>query len=283
MDVQPSVTAVTVENFHEFIEQSSSKLAVLLFWAEQIEPSVVTKNYLEGLASGYGEKVAFGLVDVAENAAIAQQLGVQALPSIRAIKDAKIAGQLDGPQDEKSLREFLDPFTLSSAEALQQRIATSIESENWETALEILQQAISEEPANHSFRVECADVMIMKGDLEAASQILATVPDDFGARIRPATRLEIAQEAAAMGSLEDVSTAVEQDGQNLDNRYACSIVLASHRDYENALEQAMVILRTDRSFRDDLGRETMVRILNLLGNDNDTAMRFRRQMFAYMH
>ena len=283
MDVQPSVIDVTVENFHDFIDQSSSKLAVLLFWAEQIQPSVVTKNYLEGIASGYADKVAFGLVDVAEHAPIAQQLGVQALPSIRAIKDAKIAGQLDGPQDEKSLREFLDPFTLSSAEALQQSIAVSVANEDWEVALEILQQAISEEPANHSFRVECADVMVLKGDLEAASQILATVPEDFVSRIRPATRLEIAQEAAAMGSLADVASAVEQDAQNLESRYAYSIVLASLRQYEEALEQAMVILRTDRTFREDLGRETMVRILNLLSNDADLAKRYRRQMFAYMH
>ncbi|MCY4093792.1 MAG: tetratricopeptide repeat protein [Gammaproteobacteria bacterium] len=283
MDEQLSVVDVSVENFREVVDQSNDQLVVLLFWADQIEPSAVTKDYLVSVAPSYAGKAVFGLVDVAAHPQIAQQLQIQALPSIRAIKEGQIAGQLDGPQTEQALREFLDPFTLSSADVLKQHIASSIESEDWETALQILQQAITEEPTNHSFRVECADVMILKGDLEAAKQILATIPEDFTGRARPATRMEIAQEAAAMGSLSELENSVESDGSDLSNRYAYSIVLASLRRYEEALEQAMFILRQDRGFRDDIGRETMVRILNLLGSDSPLAKRYRRQMFAFMH
>ncbi len=283
MDDQPSVVEVTVENFREVVEQSKSKLVAMLFWAQQVEPSAVTKNYLVGLAPGYTGRVVIGLVDVAANAAIAQQLGVQALPSIRAIKDGQIAGRLDGPQTESQLREFLDPFTLSSGDVLQQRIASSIASEDWESALQILQEAIAEEPTNHSFRAECADVMVLKGDLEAAKQILATIPDEFADRVRPMTRLEIAQEAAAMGSIAEVEQKLEKDLHDLEARYACSVVLASIRRYEEALEHAMFILRNDRTFREDIGRETMVRILHLLGSDSTIAKKYRRQMFAFMH
>ena len=283
MDAQPSVVDVSVENFREIIDQSNEKLVVLLFWAEQIEPSAVTRNYLVGIAPGYSDKIVIGLVDVASNPQIAQQLQIQALPSIRAIQQGQIAGRLDGPQTEQQLREFLDPFTLSDADVLKQRIAGSIASEDWESALQILQEAISEEPTNHSFRVECADVMVLKGDLEAAKQVLDTIPDDFADRVRPLTRLEIAQEAAAMGELEDVARAVETDGEDLSNRYAYSVVLASLRQYEPALEHAMFILRKDRKFRDDIGRHTMVRILNLLGSDSRMAQQYRRQMFAFMH
>ena len=283
MDEQLSVVDVSVENFRDVVDQSNDQLVVLLFWADQIEPSAVTKDYLVGVAPSYAGKVVFGLVDVAVNPQIAQQLQIQALPSIRAIREGQIAGQLDGPQTEQALREFLDPFTLSSSDVLKQNIASSIESEDWETALQILQEAITEEPTNHSFRVECADVMIFKGDLDAAKQILATIPEDFTARARPATRMEIAQEAAAMGSLSELENTLESDANDLSNRYAYSIVLASLRRYEEALEQAMFILRRDRSFRDDIGRETMVRILNLLGSDSPVAKRYRRQMFAFMH
>ena len=283
MDNQPAVVEVSVENFREVVDQSNNQLVVLLFWADQIEPSAVTKDYLVGVAPAYADKVVFGLIDVAANPQIAQQLQIQALPSIRAIQAGQIAGQLDGPQTEQALREFLDPFTLSSADALKQQIASNIENEDWETALQILQQAITEEPTNHSFRVECADVMILKGDLEAAKQILGTIPEDFADRVRPATRMEIAQEAAAMGSLSELENGVESDANDLSNRYAYSIVFASSRQYEEALEQAMYILRQDRGFRDDIGRETMVRILNLLGSDSPIAKRYRRQMFAFMH
>ena len=53
--------------------------------------------------------------------------------------------------------------------------------------------------------------------------------------------------------------------------------------YQAALELAMMILRTDREFRDDVGRTTMIRIFAVLGKGSDLASRYRRQMFNYMH
>ena len=283
MDAQSSIIEVTVENLREVIDQSQSTLVVFLVWAEQIEPSVFTKNYLTQISGAYADKVVIGLVDAAQNAPIAQQLGVQTIPAIRAIKEGQIVGRLDGPQTETQLREFLDPLTLSSADALKQRIAVSIAQEDWDTALKVLQEAIQEEPTNNAYRVECADVMALKGDVEAAQQILATVPDDVTERVRPATRIEIAQEAAGMGDVATAESQIEKDGSDLESRYSLSVLLAAERRYEEALEHAMVILRKDRSFRDDIGRETMVRILHLLGSDSPVAKKYRQQMFAFMH
>lgn len=283
MEVQSSAIDVTMENFRDLIEQSKTTLVVVLVWAEQIEPSVQTKNSLTQVAGGYSGKVVLGFVDAAENAPIAQQLGIQTIPAIRAIKDGQIVARVDGPQNDQQLREFLDPLTLSSSEALKQSIAVSIAQEDWETALSVLQEAIKEEPTNHAFRVECADVMALKGDLESAQQILATVPDDVADRNRPATRIEIAQEAAAMGDVTTAQEQLQQDSENLEYRYVTCVLLAAERRYEEALEHAMFILRADRSFREDIGRETMVRILHLLGAESPVAKAYRRKMFAFMH
>ena len=61
------------------------------------------------------------------------------------------------------------------------------------------------------------------------------------------------------------------------------LALAVNRDYEAALEQAMAILQQDRSYRDDLGRTTMIRIFTLLGKGSDLATSYRRRMFNFMH
>jgi thioredoxin-like negative regulator of GroEL len=42
-------------------------------------------------------------------------------------------------------------------------------------------------------------------------------------------------------------------------------------------------LRTDREFRDDIGRLTMIRVFNMLGKGNETAGKYRRKMFIVMH
>ena len=53
--------------------------------------------------------------------------------------------------------------------------------------------------------------------------------------------------------------------------------------YEAGLNYAMNILRTDRKFRDDIGRSTMVRIFALLPKGSDLAKTYRRRMFTFMH
>ena len=45
----------------------------------------------------------------------------------------------------------------------------------------------------------------------------------------------------------------------------------------------MSILRADRSFRDDIGRRTMIRIFTVLGKGNALANAYRRRMFNFMH
>ena len=283
MEPQQPFVEVSAENARDLIEQSKNSVVVFLFWAEQIPESVTTKDALTSIVGGYGDKLIVGLVDVAQQGAIAQQLGVRGVPCLRVIQEGKVTGQLDGPQTVDGLREFLDPYTLSGAEKLKQSIAGSIAEEDWDTALQILQEAISEEPTNHLFRVECADVMVLKGDLTAAKQILDTVPDDVTERNRPMTRLEIAQDAAGMGSVDEAAAEVETNPEDLESRYKLSILLAAERRFEEALEHAMKILQTDRTFRDDLGRETMVRVFYLMGNESEVVTQYRRKMFAFMH
>ena len=86
-----------------------------------------------------------------------------------------------------------------------------------------------------------------------------------------------------MGELSDVANQVETDSGNLDLRYSLAVLQVKDRDYEGALRNSLAILQSDRTFRDDLGRKTMVRILNLLGKSDPLTQQYRRRMFAYMH
>ena len=86
-----------------------------------------------------------------------------------------------------------------------------------------------------------------------------------------------------MNSVEALGDALAADPDDLDSRYQLAVVQASAGDYEAALENAMTVLRLDRSFRDDLGRLTMIRIFSLLGKGSELATAYRRRMFNLMH
>ena len=100
---------ITPENFqNEVIEASNAVPVLVLFWADQVPPSVQTRQVLETLVGQYGGKVRLALSDVAQDQTLAQHLRVQGLPSLRIVHQGKIADQLDGPADESMLRELLD-------------------------------------------------------------------------------------------------------------------------------------------------------------------------------
>ena len=284
VDANPTVFEIDPNTFQtDVIERSKQVPVVLLFWTDQVAPAVDTKAVLETLVAQYQGKFALGLSDVAKDQALAQQLRVQGIPSIRVIADGQIVEQMEGPQGEVALRELVDKLTMSNSDLLQDQLAVHIESQDWDNALAVLQQAIKEEPGNAGYKVEWADVLVRKGDLDGARTVVATIPEGTPERERPLTRLEIGEEAAGMGDLEDVQAELETNPADLGVRYRASILCAAGGVYEEALEHAMFILQTDREFEDDIGRATMVRIMALLGKDSDIAKQYRRRMFNFMH
>lgn len=281
-----TIFETTSQTFNQdVVERSKQVPVVVLLWTDQIAPAVDTKQAIDSLAQDprYKGKVAFALNDVAADPLIAQQLRVQSLPSIRVIHEGRIVDQMDGPQGERAIRQVVDRLTMSSGELLQQELAATIESENWDAATQILQTALNEEPSNNAFRVEWADVLVQRGELEEARKVLDVIPEDTPERDRPVTRLEMSEEALGMGTLSDAAAAVANDELNLDARYRLSVLLAVNRQYSDALDQAMYVLRKNRSYRDDIGRLTMIRIMSLLPKTSETADQYRRQMFNFMH
>lgn len=284
MAANDSIFEVNPQTFQaDVIERSQQLPVLLLFWAEQVPPSVQTRDALMALIGQYQGKAVLGLVDVARDQTLAQHLRVQGLPSIRVVRGGQLAEHLDGPQPEEVLRSLLDQLTLSPADMLKDQLDVLLERGDFEMAMGILQQAVKDEPNNQAFRVELADVLVRQGKLDDARTVLAGIPEDTEERDRPQQRLEFAEEAAGLDSAQALSAALDADPDDLEIRYQLAVALVSADEHEAALEHAMAILQRDRSFRDDIGRLTMIRIFSVLGKGSELATAYRRRMFNFMH
>ena len=280
----PIAVTVTVETFQtEVVDRSQSMPVVVLFWAEQVPPSVQTKALLETLLDQYAGKFALALSDVATDQNLAQRLQVPGLPCIRVVHKGQIVDQLDGPAEDQQLRAILDQHTQSLDDAIAGDLQQVLERGDFETAIRLLQAAIEEEPNNQSLRVDLADVLVRKGDLEDARTVLASIKDDTAERQRPQTRLEFLEEAAGMPTLEELLSIVASDDADLEAKYQLAVRHVAAEEYEQALLVSLDILRADREFREDLGRTTMIRVFEVLGKGNELAGKYRRKMFNLMH
>ena len=267
----------------EVVEASQAQPVLLLFWADQVPPSVQTKQVVEDLVGQFQGKVKLALSDVSQDQTLAQHLRVQGLPSLRIVHQGKIVEQVDGPVDEAQLRPLLDALTQSPADMLKAQLDQIIASQDWDTAVSLLQQAVNEEPNNMAFRVEMADVLVRKGDLDDARTVLASIPEDTEERDRPQNRLEFVEEAAGFDDIATLTDKVAADENDLEAKYQLSVQLLVVGETEAGLEAAMDILRTDREFRDDIGRLTMIRAFSMLGKGHELAGKYRRKMFNFMH
>jgi len=284
MDQNSYVFEVSPQNFQsDVVERSQQTPVLILFWAQQVQPSVETRNLLETLVARQQGKVLLGLVDVARDQTLAQHLRVQGLPSVRVVKDGQLVHQVDGPQPEAAFQSLIDELTLTPADALRAALDDLLAAGDYGRALQLLQQAVREEPQNAGFRVELADVLLLTGSVEEARGVLASVPQDVDQRERPQTRLEILEEAAGLPETQALTAAFRDDPGDLEIRYQLAVRHAAAGEYQEALDQAMAVLQADRSFRDDIGRLTMIRIFNLLGKGSDLAASYRRRMFNFMH
>ncbi len=284
MNDQALVFDVTPQTFqNEVIERSQQVPVLILFWTDQIPPAVETRRQLETLVTQYAGKVLLGLVDVAADQTLAQHLRVQGVPSIRVLQGGQLVEQVDGPQPEAALRALLERLTMSPVDQLRDQLQISIDGGDFQSALDLLRQAIKEEPHNQAFRVELADVLVLQDQLDEAQQTLADIPEETEDLDRPKSRLEFAQEAAGMLQIGELMDQHQQDPDDLEIRYQLAVQGVVQREFEFALEHAMAILRADREFREDIGRTTMIRIFSVLGKGSDLASGYRRKMFNYMH
>lgn len=283
MDAKPVVFEVEIPSFQsDVVERSKDVPVVLLFWTDQVAPAADTKRHLETLASQYQGKFALALSDVAKDPQLAQQLRVQGIPSIRVVVDGQIANQMEGPQGEGPLRELIDSLTMSGGDLLKAQLEQLLLAQDWDGAISVLKQALSDEPNNAAFKVEWADVLVFKGEMDEARKVLATISEDTPERDRPETRLALFEEAASIDA-QDALSRVDADENDLGARYELAVTHAVACQYQDALEQCMAILRSDRGFREDIGRTTMIRIMALMAKNSDVAQKYRRLMFAFMH
>ena len=99
-------TVITKDNYENEVTKSE-KTVLLDFWAEWCGPCRMLAPVLEEIGTEYPE-VAFGKVNVDEEAGLAQMFGIVSIPTLVFMKNGKIIKKSVGYLDADGLRAVLD-------------------------------------------------------------------------------------------------------------------------------------------------------------------------------
>ncbi|WOG26093.1 tetratricopeptide repeat protein [Endozoicomonas sp. 8E] len=286
MNELPNIVDLTEENVREvLVEQSAQRPVLLDIWAEWCEPCKSQLPILANLVENYQGKFLLAKLDADQplGQQLMAQLGVRSVPTLVFFHQGQPVQVLSGLQTEVALREVLDPLTISPVERIRLQVDQLIDEGQHEQALLLLQQILQEEPKNHALQVLQVNLLLEVGRLDDAKALMAVLPDDAAGIAQPRAKLAFYEMVVHAPQMAELEARLHDDEKDHEARYQLAIRQVIADENEQALENLLLIVRTDRTFREDGARLLMLKVFDQLGAGDPMAKRYRGKLFGLMH
>jgi putative thioredoxin len=279
--------AVTIQNFQQEVVDASMQVPVLVdFWAEWCGPCKQLSPLLEKLEVQYAGRVKLVTVDTEAQAQLAQHFQIKSLPTVYAFVNGQPVDQFQGLLPEGQIKAFIDKLMPNPADLEFEQAIQLIEQGKIDEAIAPLKKAIALDPVFDEARMTYAQVLLQKDEPAAALEQLEAL--SAAAKADPSAA-EIIQAAQAMQAerrlppLPDVEARIAANPKDLSARLELAQHCITHKAWEDAFEQLIAIVATDRAFQDDIGRKTMIDVFKLAEAQPALVSAWRRKLSSALN
>lgn len=269
----------------EVLERSRSVPVILDFWADWCGPCKMLGPELEKLAEQFLGRFVLAKVDIDRNPNLAAEFGVSSIPTVVAIVDGQIAGQFSGLLPKSQIAEFLERICPTEAQRLA-RQAEAIENANPTAAEELYRKALTLEPKLTTALAGLAELCAQSGHWNEARELVSKVGEGSDGWQRAAgvrDRLALHESAGASGGIDQCEARIRAHPNDLEARRDLGLAYAAAGRYEEALETLVQIVEADRDFGASHIRAEMVKILGIVGPQNELAGRYRPRLASALY
>ncbi len=266
------IVHITMENFKsEVLEPSMGRAVVLDFWAEWCGPCKQLTPLLEKLSVELDFVLA--KIDTEANPELAQHFRISSIPDIRVVYEGQIVDGFQGVVPEAQIREMLNKYLVSPLDRALEQAIEMIEAGATAQVIEPLNQMAQQFPKEKKIQFWLAKALIAEGRTEEAEALLNTFTegDDFFTQAKALLDLRIFAEHALLKSESE-----------LDDIYIKGCQAAINQEYESALRFFLELVKTDRSFREDAGRTSMITLFGIMGPKDPLTKKFKQLLSMYI-
>jgi len=282
--VNSNIVAITLENFQQVIlDESKNKLILVDFWAEQVSESVELKNKLADKLTLAADTMILATVDCQTQQQIAQQFGVQGLPTAVLVKDGQPLDGLTGPQTDESIDEFLAKYLPKAEDDLLVQAQQLLVENNVNEAFTTISQAYQIDSERADIKFVLIDVYIQTGKTAEAEALLASIKmiDQDSVYQGLVAKLELASQAANSPEIQALEQQLVSDPDNIELQHQ----LAAQYNQVNRAEEALTILfrLVQKDNGDTVSKQLLLDVLKVLPEGDPLALKFRRKLYTLMY
>ncbi len=269
------VKDVDSAGFPQDVLQRSREVPVVAdFWAEWCQPCHILSPVLEKVTEEAGGAFELVKIDVDANQQLAQQYGVQGIPTVIAFRDGDEVARFTGALPEPAVNDWITSIMPDEYDLMVDQARTARLEDDDTTAEHIFRQVLEAKPDHPEAGTSLAAMLIDRGETEEALIILGKLaPDAEVERLQAAARVK----AGSGGNIQELEAKVDAEPDNERARIELARALASRSEYEPALDHLLAVVRAKGELTEE-ARVAILDIFELLGNEHPLTTAYRRQL-----
>lgn len=283
------VVETTTQTFMQDVVEASRQVPVLVdFWAPWCGPCKQLAPVLEKAVAAFKGAVRLVKMNIDEHPEIAGQLGIRSIPAVIAFKQGQPMDGFVGAQTEGQIKTFLERIAGPAEDGvseLMEQAAAAHQAGQYDQALMLYSEVLQRDPENIEAVGALGMVSLSAGDVEAAKDLFAQVPEAM--RAEPPIEalgkaIALADQAAALGGAADLKQKVDADPNDHQARFDLAVALAGEGDKEGAVAALCEILRREREWNEGAARQELMNFFEAWGPKDPATALGRRKMASIL-
>jgi len=278
--------AITLENFQQVVlDESKNKLVLVAFWATQIPESVELKDKLAAKVAPFPEQMLMATVDCQTEQQIAQQFGIQGLPTAILVKDGQPLDGLSGPQTDETIATFLDKHLPKQEDLLLAQAQNLFTESNFNEALKVISQAYQINNERADIKLLLADINIQLGKTEDAQTLLDGImmvdQDSYYQALL--AKLELASQAANSPEIQALEAQLTTKPDDIELKHQLAAQYSQVNRHEDALLLLFRLMQAGDTETKEASKTLFLDVLKSLPDGDAIATKYRRKLYTLMY